>query len=307
MDPTIAADRITVLDGGLSSALEQLGVDLRHDLWTARLLLEEPELLVEAHARFARAGAEVLITASYQAGLDRLTYEVGSLAEARSVLASTTSLAREAFVRVGVEGGRVAASLGPYGALLADGSEYSGDYGVPWRDVRRTQRDRLEVLVETEPDWIAIETVPTRAEADTSLEALLDFPQARAWVAFTCRNGEHTWGGDPIEEAAVLAASSPQVVAVGVNCTDPRYVEVLLDRISSVTSLPLVAYPNHGRAWDATTGTWVGVTRRLAWDEWLPAWFDQGARLVGGCCGVGPDQLAPLAEVAAEVSLGSGS
>lgn len=305
IDPTIAPDRVTVLDGGLSTALEELGADLRHDLWTARLLLEDPDLLIEAHQRFVQAGARVLISASYQAGLDRLTYELGSPAAARQTLASTTHLAREAFGRAGVEGGRVAASLGPYGALLADGSEYSGAYDVPWREVRRIQRDRLDVLVETEPDWIAIETVPTRAEADTTLEALLDAPQARAWVAFTCRDGERTWGGDPIEEAVALAASSPQVVAVGVNCTDPRFVAELLERASSVTHLPLVAYPNHGRSWDPATGTWVGVAHRLAWDEWVPAWFDVGARLVGGCCGVGPDQLARMAEVASELSSGS--
>jgi homocysteine S-methyltransferase len=301
MRVTPISDQVTVLDGGLSTALELLGADLHHDLWTARLLLDQSELLVQAHRSFVRVGAQVLITASYQAGLDRLTHLLGSLAEARRVMGSTTALARRAFDESEVTDGLVAASLGPYGALLADGSEYSGRYDATWREVYRTQRDRLDVLVESEPDWVAIETVPTRAEADTTLEALLEFPTARAWVSFTCRDSERTWGGDPIEEAVALVGSSPQVVAVGVNCTDPRHVDELLDRASAVTSLPLVAYPNHGRAWDAAQRGWVGAEGRLDWEAMVPSWVERGARLIGGCCGVGPDDIGRLAEVVAQL------
>lgn len=292
----------TLLDGGLSTALDARGVDLRHELWTAGVLLGDPDVLIDAHADFVRAGADVLITASYQAGLDELARATGSRTEARRLLASTTSRARAAFERARVAGGQVAASLGPYGALLADGSEYSGRYEATWGKVRSTQGARLAVLAETEPDWLAIETVPTRVEADLVLEELLAHEHVRAWVSFTCRDGERTWGGDAIEEAVALAASSPQVAAVGVNCTAPHLVEELLVRARSVTELPLVAYPNHGRQWDGAANEWVGEgPAAMDWERLVPRWRAAGAQLIGGCCGIGPDEIGRLAGLRREL------
>lgn len=286
----------TVLDGGLSTALAARGVDLDHELWTAGVLLGDPDVLIDAHADFVRAGADVLITASYQAGIEQLTRAAGTRADALRLIAATTARARAAFERAGRPGGQVAASLGPYGALLADGSEYSGSYEASWHQVRATQAARLAVLAETGPDWLAVETVPTRVEADMVLEELLDHPHLRAWVAFTCRDAERTWGGDPIEKAIELASSSPQVAAVGVNCTAPHHVDELLERARSVTDTPLVVYPNHGRTWDAAHNEWSGDgPERMDWEAWVPRWMAHGAVLIGGCCGVGPAEIARLA------------
>jgi S-methylmethionine-dependent homocysteine/selenocysteine methylase len=249
----LADGRRVQLDGGLSTALEELGADLDDPLWTARILRDQPELVLAAHRAFVEAGAEVVISASYQAP-DEL-------------LAESVRIAREAGVLV-------AASVAPYGASLAGGQEYTGDYEIPegWHE------RRVALLLEAEPDFLAIETQP-RADEAAAIAALVH--GLDCWVTFTCRDGERTWHGERIEDA-VRGVLLPQVAAVGVNCTAPEHVDELLNRIRTVTDLPLVAYPNSGRAYDATTNTCSGTAS---------AWGGDAA-LVGGCCGVGPTAIA---------------
>ena len=246
------------LDGGLSTALEELGADLSDPLWTARVLRDSPELVEAAHRAFVDAGAEVVISASYQAP-DEL-------------LAQSVRIARRAGVLV-------AASVAPYGAVLAAGQEYTGDYEIPpgWHE--RRLRELLDA------DCIAIETQPRVDEAVSIVRALERSDGPEAWVTFTCRDGERTGHGEPIEEAVSAVASSPKVVAVGVNCTAPEFVDELLRRARSATDLPLIAYPNAGRAYDASTKTWSGERSACTFE---------GAQLIGGCCGWGPDDIRAL-------------
>ncbi|MDA0165542.1 homocysteine S-methyltransferase [Solirubrobacter ginsenosidimutans] len=248
----LAEGRRVQLDGGLSTALEELGADLDDPLWTARILRDEPSLVLAAHRAFVAAGAEIVISASYQAP-DEL-------------LAESVRVARRAGVLV-------AGSVAPYGASLAGGQEYTGDYEVPagWHE------RRLALLLEGEPDFLAIETQPRADEAAAIVSLLEDID---CWVTFTCSDGERTGHGEPIEEA-VQAVLARQVAAVGVNCTAPEHVDELLARIRSVTDLPLVAYPNAGRVYDASTKTWRGGAS---------SWSGNAA-IVGGCCGVGPAAL----------------
>jgi homocysteine S-methyltransferase len=253
----LAEGRTVRLDGGLSTALEELGADIGDELWTGRVLRDEPELVLAAHRAFVEAGAEIVIAASYQAPDELLQ---------RSV-----EVARQAGVLV-------AASVAPYGAVLAGGQEYTGDYEVPdgWHE------RRLRALLDA--DCIAIETQPRVDEAVTIVRALEALDGPDAWVSFTCRDGASTGHGEPIEDA-VRAVASPRVVAVGVNCTAPEFVDELLERIAAVTDLPLVAYPNAGRAYDAVTKTWSGETSACTF---------AGATLVGGCCGWGPAAIRAL-------------
>ena len=248
----LADGRRLQLDGGLSTALEELGADLDDPLWTAKILRDDPGLVLAAHRAFVAAGAEIVISASYQAP-DEL-------------LAESVRIARRAGVLV-------AGSVAPYGASLAGGQEYTGDYDVPagWHE------RRLALLLEGEPDFLAIETQP-RADEAAAIVALLE--DIDCWVTFTCRDGERTGHGEPIEDA-VQAVSAPPVAAVGVNCTAPEHVDELLARIRSVTDLPLVAYPNAGRTYDAATKTWSGG---------MSSWSGDAA-IVGGCCGIGPSAL----------------
>lgn len=304
------AQPVTLIDGGLSSALAARGVDLDHPLWTARLLLGDPDTLVAAHRDFLAGGATVVITSSYQASRQGFAAQGLDAAAADDALRTTTAAARAAIAahtaaRPHDPPARVAASVGPYGAVLADGSEYTGRYPVGHDALVAFHAERLAVLIDTAPDLLAVETMPGAAEARAVAAALTLAPgggvgpgrgPVPAWVSFTCPSATHTAAGDRIEDAVRAALAVPGVVAVGVNCTAPTHVGELLRRAATVTDLPLVAYPNRGQAWDADAKAWVGdpVAGFGELDGQLDGWLAAGARWVGGCCGVGPADIAAL-------------
>lgn len=284
-----------VVDGGLSTALELLGHRSTGLLWTAQLLIDRPEVVVEAHRSFVDAGADIVISSSYQASEAGFVRAGCSPADARRLLASTTDVARRSGAAI------VASSIGPFGATLGDGSEYHGRYDATWGEVRRFHRERIAVLSETAPDLFAIETIPSRVEAEIILEELLAASDVSAWLTFSCRDDATTCAGEPYVDAVGVVSACGQVRAVGVNCTDPANVGALLGAASSVTDLPLVAYPNHGRAWDAEHECWVGATDGdLA--AHIPGWVDAGARLLGGCCGIGPNGVRALVRTRAALA-----
>ncbi len=289
----------SVLDGGLSSALELAGHDLSGELWTARLLTEAPDAIVTAHLGFLRAGAEVLITSSYQASIAGFIGAGISRSDAVTLIGLTTELAREAVVRHRREATHptdplVAASVGPYGAVLADGSEYTGVYDLSAGDLAEFHRARLEFLIASEPDLLAAETIPSLAEARAVIDAFGRLPAMPSWISFSCRDGATTCAGDPIEAAIAVACSSPQVIAVGVNCSAPGHIGELLERAATVTSLPLVAYSNSGQRWDPRQRCWTGEQDPFDDAPMLDRWIAAGARLIGGCCGTAFDEIRSL-------------
>lgn len=277
----------TLIDGGLSTVLEEMGEHPDGLLWTAAVLIDRPEVITAAHRRYVEAGADIIITSSYQASEPGFVATGLSATDARRLLASTTSVARAAQPTI------VACSVGPFGAYLGDGSEYSGHYSANWTEVRAFHRSRLEVLVATAPDVFAVETMPSRAEAEIVMEELRALTDAPAWLTFTCADEDHTCSGDVFADA--VAAVAPTLTAVGVNCTAPGLVEPLLR--SASTGLPFVVYPNHGAVWDGDHKCWSGATGGVELPGLVPAWLAAGARLIGGCCGVGTAGIAALAEL----------
>jgi homocysteine S-methyltransferase len=285
-----------VLDGGLATLLEAHGHDLSSTLWSARLLADNPAAITAAHAEFFRAGAQVAITSSYQAsfqgfeelGLDR--------AEAEVLLRRSVRLAREAADATTASGGQrwVAASVGPYGAALADGSEYRGDYGLTVAQLRDWHRPRLEILADSGADVLALETIPALAEA----EALLAEVQALgvpAWLSMTCSGGR-TRAGERAEEAFGMTAGLDEIIAVGVNCIDSVEAADLVATAAESSRKPAVVYPNSGESWDAAARSWAGTA--TFGPEHAAVWVASGARLVGGCCRVGPGAIRQLARSA---------
>ena len=294
-----AGERI-VLDGGLATQLEAQGADLSDALWSARLLAEDPTAIVDAHLAYYRAGARVATTASYQATFHGFARRGIGRDEAERLLRRSVELAAEARARVLAEapGGPsrfIAASIGPYGAMLADGSEYRGRYGLTATQLRDFHRDRLVVLAATDADVLAVETIPDVEEAAAVAQLLGETAGAAAWVAFTCADGQRIRSGAPIEEAVAAVATTSAVLAVGVNCTAPEHAPELIERIAAVTDLPLVVYPNSGEAWDAAGRVWTGAAGAGVDGAAARAWIAGGARLVGGCCRVTPDQIATIA------------
>ncbi|WUH90169.1 homocysteine S-methyltransferase [Streptomyces sp. NBC_00433] len=284
----LAAGRTLVLDGGLSNQLADQGCDLSDPLWTARLLADDPGQIEAAHRAYVRAGADVLITSGYQASYEGFARRGIARAEASALLRRSVELARRA--AEGRPGVRVAASVGPYGAVLADGSEYRGRYGLTVGELERFHRPRIEAAAAAGPDVLALETVPDLDEAEAMLRAAAP-TGLPVWLSYTA-DGDRTRAGQPLAEAFALAAGRDEVVAVGVNCCAPRDVLPAVELAAAVTGKPVVAYPNSGEQWNAAARDWEGapdLSPLLA-----AAWHASGARLIGGCCRVGPPAITAL-------------
>ena len=281
-----------IADGGLATELEARGHDLSDALWSARLLVDAPQEITAAHAAFFRAGATIATTASYQASFDGLAARGIGRDDAVRLLRRSVELAKNARDDVGGAGRWVAASVGPYGAALADGSEYRGRYGLSVGQLQNWHRPRLEVLADAGADVLALETIPDvdEAEALVSLVRSLGVP---AWLSYTI-DGTRTRAGQPLADAFAVAAGVPEIVAVGVNCCAP---EDVLPAIGPAreTGRAVIVYPNSGERWDSGRRAWIGSSRfspRSA-EQWLAA----GARVIGGCCRVRPADIAGLAAV----------
>ena len=284
------ASRPVVLDGGLATLLEHHGHDLSSDLWSARLLRDDPGAIEAAHREFFLAGAEVATSASYQVSFDGFGAEGTGRAEVETLLRRSVELAAAARDAVAPDGW-VAASVGPYGAVLADGSEYRGDYDLDVAGLRAFHRPRLDVLASTvgeDADVLAVETIPCLAEVEAVLAELAG-TGVPAWLSLSATDGR-TRAGEDLDEAFAMAADVAEIIAVGVNCVTPADARAAVP-LAGVRG-PAVVYPNSGQTWDAEARAWTG---RSAFDPAdVSAWVAAGARLVGGCCRVGTQDISSL-------------
>jgi len=286
-----------VLDGGLATELERRGADLRDPLWSAKVLVEDPELIREVHRSYFGAGADVAISASYQASFDGLAARGFDPKAAAHLIRRSVEIAREAAEGFDGGGRLVAASVGPYGAVLGNGAEYTGDYDKGEDELVGFHLPRMEALAEARADVFAIETIPSIAEARALVRALERVPEVPAWMSFSCRDGAHTCDGTPFEEAVAVATSAPSVVAVGVNCTSPIHVTSLIEIAAARTDRPVVCYPNRGAFWDPVRKVWADPPRQDARPLLRPTeWREAGASLIGGCCGTTPEDIAAMAD-----------
>jgi len=284
-----------VLDGGFATELEARGHDLRDSLWSARLLRDDPSAIEDVHAAYFKAGADVAITSSYQATFEGFAAAGIERPEAARLLRLSVELARRA---AGASGGQklVVGSVGPYCVVLADGGEYTGDYtGVSDEALVTTQRARVQELVAAGADAIAFETIPNAREAAILGELLHEFPGVEAWMSFCCRDGEHLSDGSRVDDVIKRVGRDGRVTAFGINCTPPQYIDSLLALARRATDLPLVVYPNHGRAWNESTYTWSGIGVDRFPGELVQRWRERGAAAVGGCCGIGPAAISEIA------------
>jgi homocysteine S-methyltransferase len=301
IDSFLAQRPLMVLDGALATELERRGADLEDPLWSAKCLIERPDLIRAVHLDYFNAGADVATTATYQATFQGFAGRGIEPARAAQLMRGAVALAARARAEFwAIEANRagrlrplVAASIGPYGAMLADGSEYRGRYALDDRGLAKFHRPRLEVLAEAGADLLACETIPSLREARVLANLLQEFPEACAWLSFSCKDGEHTSEGDSIGECAAELHRFAQIAAVGVNCTAPQYITPLLRRMHDETDKPLVAYPNSGEFYDASSKQWRGIgnSGRPAFGEQARHWHAEGARLIGGCCRTGPDDI----------------
>lgn len=298
--------RVIILDGALATELERRGADLYDPLWSAKILLEQPDLIRQVHYDYFGAGADVAITASYQASFAGLAARGLREAQAADLMrcsvqlaidARTQYLADQSPLATGNPPLLVAASVGPYGAYLHDGSEYRGDYGLSVEELMAWHRSRFAVLAQSGADLLACETIPSLAEGEALIRLLAEFPDVSAWLSFSCCDGDHVCHGERFADCAALANDCPQIAAIGVNCTAPRYVETLLQQAATVTTKPLLVYPNSGEHWDAVTQCWLPGSGVDDFAASAQRWYAAGARLIGGCCRTTPADIAALARL----------
>lgn len=290
-----------ILDGGLATELEARGCDISGTLWSARVLQNSPEAIEQLHYDYYAAGADCAITASYQAsyeGFAAVGLDAGETTRLLRLSVDLARAARERYRRSHPKDRRelfVAASVGPYGAISHDGAEYRGDYGLSVEQLVAFHERRFGVLASAGPDFLACETIPVLDEARAYAALLAQRPETQAWFSFTSPDGLHTSHGEPLVECARLADSVPNVFAVGVNCVKPEVVGDAIRSLAAGTGKSIVVYPNSGERWVAGDESWHGAPGHgIA--SLAREWADAGARHIGGCCRVGPDQIAALSK-----------
>jgi len=297
-----AVQPLVVLDGALATELERRGADLRDPLWSAKYLIEQPGMIRAVHSDYFNAGADVATTATYQATFEAFHRRGIAHEYAAHLMRDAVALAVEArdeFWNVPANRARrlrplVAASIGPYGAMLADGSEYRGHYALGDRALRDFHRPRLRVLAESGADLLACETFPCLREALILAQLLDEFPSMSAWISFSCQDGSRNCEGDDVGACAAALHPFAQIAAIGVNCTRPEHVGSLLRQMRRETDKPLIAYPNSGERYDAAARAWRGPADDQPFADLARAWFEAGARIIGGCCRTTPQDIKAI-------------
>jgi homocysteine S-methyltransferase len=307
--PFLDADGWMVLDAGLATSLEALGADLDDPLWSAKTLLESPELIRRVHDEFLVAGADCITTSTYQATPEGFRRSGLSDTEGIAMFERSLQLAldarddfwRDPANRVGRMKPLVAASVGPYGAFLADGSEYTGDYKLDEEELHAFHRRRWNILAAAGADLLACETIPSLPETRALLRLSEETPDVWVWVSVTCRDDAHLRDGARFAEVVSLCDKRRRVAAVGVNCTPARLIAPLIRIARENTRKPVFVYPNSGEVYDADRRTWGAATGDPDWTDAAGEWVRLGARAIGGCCRTGTDEIATLRRLATKL------
>lgn len=293
---------VRVLDGGLATELEYQGARIDGPLWSAHVLEDEPGTLLAVHRAYIEAGANCIATCSYQ--VSRMGYaEVGLTPErADAALLRSVELARQAVTEFPDRKVLLAGSLGPYGAALHNGGEYSGVYEYSYAELVRFHRERIEIFAKADgarkPDLLAFETFPSLDEARAVGEAMAPWPELSAWFSFSCRDEQHVSHGERVADCAALVATFPQTMGIGVNCVPPKWVPSLIGELRKGSDKPVMVYPNSGEGWDTSARCWIGESDPAEFGAMAAEWFRAGAQIVGGCCRTGPEHIREVAKAA---------
>jgi homocysteine S-methyltransferase len=293
-----------VLDGGMATELERKGFNLSGPLWSAHVLESSPDAIADVHRAYLEAGADCLLTASYQVsaeGFQKIGCDAPSAADAAAnALRASVALAEKVRSEYQANSPRriwIAASLGPYGAMLHNGAEYHGNYDCGFDELVGFHSRRIAVLVQTNADFLAFESVPSLEEARAILAALHPYPDVAAYISFTCRDESHVSHGETLRACAELLDKQPQIIAIGINCTSPELIGSLVSRLEQATRKPILVYPNSGEQWDAVHRCWQGDGQVQQFGELARRWRGAGAQWIGGCCRTGPEHVRAVAGV----------
>ena len=306
IETILQSQKVFIVDGAFGTELERKGHDINDRLWSAKFLLHKPEAITEVHLDYLKAGADCITTASYQATFEGFMQRGLSEEESKKLIQSSVSIAqdaRDAFWEDETHRHRrqkplVAASVGPYGAYLADGSEFRGDYALGFDELVAFHEKRLLALLEMKPDIIACETIPCLVEAKALCYLLRKYATIPAWMSFSAKDGHHINSGETIGECAQFLESYDGIIAIGINCTAPQFIPELIAEMKKVSTKHILVYPNGGATYNALTKTWSGLNQNASYGLMAYKWYEQGARLIGGCCQTTPEDIAQIASFA---------
>lgn len=304
LEQILKKQKIVIVDGATGTELERKGYDIKDSLWSAKFLMENPLAIADVHRDYLEAGADCITTLSYQATYEGFMERGLSESEAKDLIQSAVKIAiktRDEFWeikenRVGREKPIIAAAVGPYGAFLADGSEFRGDYGLSEAALVAFHAKRMRTLIEAGPDLLACETVPCLIEAKAYVKLLEEFPNTHAWITFSAKDGKRINSGESIKECAQWLENQKQIIAIGINCTAPRYIESLIEEIKAVSTKPIIVYPNGGAAYDGVSKTWSVEANTSNFGQMAHMWYEKGATMIGGCCQTTPDDIAQISK-----------
>ena len=300
IEEILQKQKVFILDGALGTQIQKNGHDVNDSLWSAKFLNEDTSVIKEVHKQYLEAGADCIITSSYQASLEGFLEKGFSKEKAIELIKLSINIAKEArdeFWETFEDKQTrikplVAASIGPYGAYLADGSEYSGDYKISDEELKDFHKKRLEIIVETNPDILACETIPLLKEAKIISDLLKQYPHITSWITFSAKNENYTNAGDDIKECMTYLNTQEHISAVGINCTAPQYIPMLIENIKSVCSKPIVIYPNGGSRYNPITKLWErGELCAQDFAKLAHLWYTKGATVIGGCCETTPNEI----------------
>lgn len=291
-----------IIDGALGTQIQKNGHNVTDLLWSAKFLDENPQVIKDVHTQYLEAGADILITSSYQASIEGFLKKGFSEEKAIELLKLSINIAKETrdeFFKNSNQVNRikplVAASIGPYGAYLADGSEYSGNYNISNDELKKFHKRRLEILIQTKPDIYACETIPSLNEAKILCELLEEFNLTNSWITFSAKDENYTNAGDEIVEAVKFLEKSSVLGAIGINCTAPQYLPKLIENIKLHSSKAIVVYPNGGSKYNPLTKKWEkGEITPIEFAKLSHLWFTKGANIIGGCCETGPEEIKEI-------------
>ena len=311
IETILQKQNILIIDGALATELERRGCDLNDALWSAKVLMEQPEIIQQVHLDYFNAGADVAITASYQATVEGFAQRGLNKNQAIGLIKKSVQIAKDARDefwsneknRINRSYPLIAGSVGPYGAFLADGSEYRGGYQLTEKELIDFHRPRIEALIDSGVDLVACETIPNFVEAQALIKLLSEFPQASAWFTFTAKDGEHISHGEKIADVAEWLNAYPQVAGIGINCSSPLHIPSLIQEIKKNTNKPVVVYPNSGEIYDASTNTWHGETSCESFGLQSKDWHEHGASVIGGCCRTTPEHIKEITSLRGRSSL----
>ena len=298
--PLLEQKKYMIIDGALASELQRRGCDLNDSLWSAKVLIEQPELIQQVHYDYFVAGADCAITASYQATPMGFAPKGIELEESIKLIKTSVKLAQQAKMQYlnDIKQDKallIAGSVGPYGAYLANGSEYTGDYQLSESEFIAFHKDRVTALIDAGVDILACETMPSFLEIKALVKLIQQFPMVNCWFSLTLKDQQHISDGTPLTEVIEYLNGIEQIVSVGINCIALEKVTPALEVLSKLTSKPLIVYPNSGEQYDPTTKQWhKNHHHNCTFANQLDTWIKLGAKLIGGCCQTTPEDIVEI-------------